>query len=207
MTKLAPTRFEAALTPQPTTFKELTACFAHALQECFDEGVEARVDPAVRLLADRLGEAAAVTSENRTWLIGACEEAVAADRARPLLVRALSKRICYDEPRKTIFHNEGHRLLGQLARALGLGDHDFDLRSEIAGPAASGAVVLHGENIYVAVTQDRGRTVVYRSCKGRHDVQGGPSHFAEAEDLCNTDEFAARITRDLKLKGRLESVR
>lgn len=77
-----------------------------------------------------------------------------------------------------------------LAKELRLSPDSFDVRSCIGGVALSGEIILHGECIYIQISQpatgaDSG--VLIRNCNGRRDYEGGRNHFAPLSLL---DELA-----------------
>ena len=93
----------------------------------------------------------------------------------------------YSEEKKSAFHAAAKRQLRKLAK-----DHlkfdagTFDLRSNKGGPAVSGEITLHHNDIYIQVSQsamgsDNG--VLLRTCKNRKDYTGGQNHFATADWL------------------------
>jgi hypothetical protein len=82
------------------------------------------------------------------------------------------------------------------AGALGLGDSDYDLRSNEAGIAVSGEVTLHADHLYIQVSQPatgRDSGILFRSCEGRRDYVGGVNNFASLDSLHRPDELARRI--------------
>ena len=106
------------------------------------------------------------------------------------------KRVSYDPEAKRLFHTHARRQLLALAKALGLADDDYDLRSNEAGIAVSGEITLHADRLYVQVSQsamgyDSG--VLFRSCRDRRDYTGGVNNFASLDLLHRPDELARRI--------------
>ncbi len=86
---------------------------------------------------------------------------------------------------KKAFHQAGKRVLRRLAQALGLEAGTYDLRSEQGGMAVFGEVTLHGEGVYVQVSQIFGEPrVLARSCKGRQDYTGGPNKYLDLFVVC-----------------------
>src|SRR3546814_6826918 len=69
-------------------------------------------------------------------------------RSKPALRTLALRGVAYDEPAKRLFHTEGRAALQVLAKALALGSGSFDVRSNKAGPAVSGAVTLHAEMLW-----------------------------------------------------------
>ena len=62
-------------------------------------------------------------------------------------------------------HRSTASLLRKVAAALGLAPGSYDIRSNEAGIAVPGEVILHGETIYIQVG-GLGLGVLVRSCKG-----------------------------------------
>jgi hypothetical protein len=106
------------------------------------------------------------------------------------------KRVSYDPEAKRLFHTHARRQLLGLAKALGLGDGDYDLRSNEAGIAVSGEITLHADRLYVQVSQsamgyDSG--ILFRTCRDRRDYTGGVNNFASLDLLRSPNELARRI--------------
>lgn len=82
--------------------------------------------------------------------------------------------------KKAKMHSSGRAFLRRLAADLGLAAGTFDIRSNQGGIAVSGEVTLHGEAIYVQISEwysaKGGASVLYRSCKGRKDYSGGQNN-------------------------------
>lgn len=105
-----------------------------------------------------------------------------------------SAAVAYDEDAKRRFHAAGRRQLRRLAIALGL--HGFDLRSNPAGFAVSGEITLHGDHLYVQVSQSAlgpRHGVLFRACKNRRDFVGGANHFAPVALLNHPHDLARKI--------------
>nr|WP_250807778.1 hypothetical protein [Neorhizobium tomejilense] len=88
---------------------------------------------------------------------------------------------CGTHETKEAFHRDARRLLKSLARDLGFAAGTFDLRSNKGGPAVSGEITLHHNDIYIQASnpgsrQERG--LLIRTCKDRKDYTGGNNHFA-----------------------------
>jgi hypothetical protein len=164
--------------------------------------VSADSDPAVILLARHLGTIAAEGNAAQAQLRQACMEA-AAEMARESTLVALARRnVAYDQPAKNEFHVQARKVLRALAGALHLEPDSFAIRSNLAGIAVSGEVMLHGEDVYVQVStgcMGRGHEVMFRRVAGRDDLTGGANHWASIEELVEPDRFAARIARALGL--------
>jgi hypothetical protein len=98
------------------------------------------------------------------------------------------------------WHSRAKAQLRLLAAALGLEPGTYDVRHNYGGIAVTGESTLHGEHVYVQVSQpflgnDRG--VLYRRCNGRQDYSGGTNHFASLNGLNAIEALAAVIERDL----------
>jgi hypothetical protein len=106
------------------------------------------------------------------------------------------KRVSYDPEAKRLFHAHARRQLLALAAALGFAEDHYDLRSNEGGIAVSGEVTLHGDRLYVQVSQpatgsDTG--ILFRSCDGRRDYVGGVNNFTSLDLLHRPAELARRI--------------
>ncbi len=106
------------------------------------------------------------------------------------------KRVAYHKWPKREFHLTARRQLRRLAEALSLAPGSFDIRNNAGGVAVSGEIILHGERVYVHVSQpatgqDSG--VMFRTCEGRKDYTGGPNNFASLDLLNQPDDLARRI--------------
>lgn len=108
----------------------------------------------------------------------------------------LTTDVAYTTPeKKAAFHRVAKQYLRRLAAAMSLPPESYEIRSNKAGIAVSGEVTLHGERIYVQVSQlcvgPRERVVMYRGCRGRKDYCGLQNNFADASALVETDGLAA----------------
>jgi hypothetical protein len=63
--------------------------------------------------------------------------------------------VAYDPDKKRLFHRHARRQLMLLAAALGLGDSDYDVRSNEGGIAVSAEAILHTERLYVQLSSQR----------------------------------------------------
>ena len=104
--------------------------------------------------------------------------------------------VAYDDVAKRRFHSRARSQLRRVAAALGLQPGSYDLRSNLAGSAVSGEITLHGDRLYVQVSQsamghDGG--ILFRTCKGRKDYCGGPNNFASLDLLNRPEDLVRRI--------------
>lgn len=196
-------RYRQALDPSalitlPAALHALNA----AITDCRNAGQSHESDPAVILLARHLGAIALQIEAPDVELRRACMDAIADLRRKPELIALAHKGVSYDEPAKKLFHSLGRKALKRLADALRLPKGQYDLRSNVAGPAVSGEVTLHGVEVYVQLSlgaMGAGREVMFRKVAGRKDYVGDRNHFASVHDLMSPDTFAARIRRELHL--------
>ena len=103
------------------------------------------------------------------------------------------KSVAYDAEAKRLFHSRAKSQLRRIATALGLEPGSYDLRSNQAGIAVCGEITLHGDRLYVQVSQSAmgyHSGVLFRTCKGRKDYVGGPNNFASLHLLNRPDELA-----------------
>lgn len=112
----------------------------------------------------------------------------------------LGHSLSYCDPKlKSEFHRIGKKELKAVADALGLKPGEYEIRSNKGGIAVSGEVTLHGEWIYVQVSESvfsgRHMEVLYRTCEGRKDYTGGHNHFSPASVLRDPVQFAATLRR------------
>ena len=120
--------------------------------------------------------------------------------SRPSARFDFRKRVAYDAEAKRLFHCHAQRQLKALAAALYLTDDQYDLRSNLGGPAVSGEITLHADWLYVQVSQpatghDTG--ILFRGCEHRHDYIGGVNNFASLDLLHRPKELA----RSIRLAG------
>ncbi len=97
---------------------------------------------------------------------------------------------------KTDWLKAGARIARDLAKSLGLPCGSFDVRVNPAGTAVSGDVHLHGEWVYVSLTQtclgpDFG--FMWRLCRGRKDYTGRANQWAGWDELLDLPRLAAKM--------------
>jgi len=91
--------------------------------------------------------------------------------------------------------------LRKLAALLLMHPETFDLRSNKAGVAVSGEITLHGEQIYIQVSQSIGGAaagILIRQCDGRKDYTGYRNHFAPLNLLDDLPALARRVESILR---------
>jgi len=108
------------------------------------------------------------------------------------------KPCAYNETQKHLFHREARKRLQELAEALCFPRSSYSIRSNKAGIAVSGEIILHTDTLYVQVCQpatgcDSG--ILVRSCKGRKEFTGGPNHFGPLSALDDIPALAARCRK------------
>ncbi|MDO8416252.1 MAG: hypothetical protein Q7S87_08590 [Agitococcus sp.] len=98
---------------------------------------------------------------------------------------------------KQKFHQEGKKLLKQLAIRLDLSD--ADIRSNMGGIAVPGEVTLHAEHLYIqlhmASFSGDGARLLYRSCKHNKDYSGGTNHYFPVSKLTDEQQLATLVSR------------
>lgn len=196
-------RFQQALDPSAlTTLAGGLNVLIQTIDECRRNQIDAERDPAVLLLARHLGNLAVENRPSQAELRRACVEAVSAAERTPILVTLARRGVDYDSDAKAVFHKLGRKAMTRLAKALGLQRDEFQVRSNMAGVACSGEIILHAAYLYIQFDlgcMGPGHEVMFRSCEGRKDYVGGRNHFASVADLIEPDRLAERIRRDLDL--------
>jgi len=114
-------------------------------------------------------------------------------------LQVATKPVAYTVDAKRLFHLRGTKLLKQIAIDLGLPEGSYEVRSNKGGIAVSGEVTLHGDTLYVQLSQSVlgiGRQdVLFRTCKGRRDYTGGRNNFMAFTDLRQYNGALARLTQ------------
>lgn len=195
-------RHQQALDPSAlTTIAAALHAIGAAITDCRNAGKDAETDAAVILLVRHL---ASVTERRPDSIVlrRACMDQIAEIRRHPVLRTLAYRGVAYDEAAKRTFHAEGRTAMRRLAEALGLEAESYSVRSNKGGPAVSGEITLHGEEVYVQLSlgglgQDR--EVLYRRVNGRTDYCGERNHFAPVTTLLAPDRFAQQLRRDLQL--------
>jgi hypothetical protein len=100
------------------------------------------------------------------------------------LAAAMRPSMYFNYHGKIAMHREGRRVLRALAKELGLEKHEFEVRSNEAGPAVSGEIILHSNHWYIQVFKSGDESkVLWRLCNGRKDCSGLRNHYAIVENL------------------------
>lgn len=195
-------RYSQALDPSALV---LIGTTLHAIQaaitDCRNAGLDFESDPAVVLLARHLGTVCAGRAPAAD-LRRDCIARIADLRNRPALKTLAYRGVAHDEPAKRLFHSEGRTAMRRLADALELDEGSFDIRSNKGGPAVSGEVTLHGEDVWVQLSLGLfgpGREVCFRKVRGRGDHLGDRNLWASVRELVDPERFAVRIRRELRL--------
>ena len=102
--------------------------------------------------------------------------------------------VSYNYEAKAEFHQQGKRMLRRIAKLMGLAPGTYDIRSNLGGIAVSGEVTLHGERIYIQLSQsccgpDMG--FMYRQCDGRKDYCGKTNRWMHWTTLLDEDKSIA----------------
>ncbi len=189
----------SALTTIATTLHAIQA----AITDCRNAGKQLEDDPAVVLLVRHL-TAVTLSRPGDMQLRHACMDQIAEIRRHPTLLTLARRGVSYDDAAKRAFHSEGRTAMRRLAEALQLAKAGFEVRSQRAGPACSGEITLHGEEVWVQLSLGAlgpDRELMYRRVRGRDDHIGGRNRFASIRDLLSPDRFAGRLRRELQLSA------
>ncbi len=189
----------SALTTIATTLHAVQA----AITDCRNAGKDLEDDPAVVLLVRHLG---AVTGSRPgdIQLRHACMDQIAEIRRHPTLLTLARRGVSHDDNAKRAFHSEGRTAMRRLAEALQLADDRFEIRSNRAGPACSGEITLHGDEVWVQLSLGHlgpDHEVLFRRVRGRGDHIGDRNRWASIRELLSPDRFADRLRRELLLSA------
>ena len=130
-------------------------------------------------------------------------ESIAELQRFPALLTLAIRGVAYDAPAKDLFHADGRRAMQKLATALALSDSSYSIRSNRSGPAVSGEITLHGEEVWVQLSLGAlgpDYEVSFRRVTGRDDYASDRRRFATIRELLNPERFAERLRRELRLK-------
>lgn len=109
------------------------------------------------------------------------------------------------ESDKLRFHRDGAAFLRDVAKAVGMPNGTYDVRSNKAGPAVSGEVTLHGETLYVQLSEScvggPGIGILFRSCRGTRDFTGGQNNWTTLRKLAEYPHERERFVEELKRLG------
>lgn len=195
-------RHQQALDPSAlTTITTALHAIQAAITDCRNAGKDVETDSSVILLARHLAGVTADQADDGA-LRQRCMSEIAELRRFPALRTLAYRGVAYDEAAKRVFHAEGRAAMRRLADALSLNDGDYDIRSNKAGPAVSGEITLHGEEVWIQLSLSAlgpGNEIIYRRVRGRADHLGDRNRRASIRDLLAPDKFAARIRSELAL--------
>lgn len=195
-------RHQQALDPSAlTTIAATLHAIEAAITDCRNAGKTTETDPAVILLARHLGTVCRREADDMT-LRRTCMDQIAEIRRHPVLRTLAYRGVSYDEAAKRTFHAEGRTAMRRLAEVLRLEDGSYEVRSNKGGPAVSGEITLHGEEVWVQLSLGGlgpDREILYRRVSGRKDHCGERNHWASISMLLAPDRFADQLRRDLRL--------
>ena len=201
-------RYRRALQPDGlATISTATQAVVDAMQDARNAGVDPVLDPATILLARHVGRIALghlpdATYEEDLPLRRQCLARIDELKSKPALVALARRGVSYDPEGKRAFHREARVALRIAARHMGLEPDQYDLRSNMAGTAFSGDIVLHADEIYIMVSIPcfgPGREVMFRRCKGRSDYRGLGNNFCDIAVLADPVHFTALVARETGL--------
>lgn len=171
-----------------------------ALADCRQAGGDIENDPAVILLARRLGHLC--EPRHSTGLLRRlCASAVADARAKPPVPAARTHVAKLDREAIDRFHLTARKALFRVAQALDLRHDDYSIATD-EKTGMYGTSVLHGDEVYVTAGYGflgADIEVSYRRVHGRHDSCGGHRYAATMPELLAPLAFAAQVRRDLAL--------
>lgn len=195
-------RHQQALDPSAlTTIAATLHAISAAITDCRNAGKDSEADPAVILLARHLSSVCEQAADDMA-LRRTCMDQVAEIRRHPVLRNLAYRGVSFDEAAKRVFHIEARSAMRRLAEALELRDGSYDVRSNKGGPAVSGEITLHGEEVWVRLSLGvfgPGNEVAFRQVRGRDDHCGDRNRWASVNELLAPDRFAARLRRELRL--------
>lgn len=120
--------------------------------------------------------------------------------AQQLAQLVISTDLSYNMEGKAKFHRLGKKVLKEVAAKMGLTPGSFDIRSNMGGIAVSGEVTLHGEHIYIQLSQGSFyKMFMYRHCNGRKDYSGGVNRWKDFSDLNDLDKAVEYFKREEQL--------
>lgn len=99
------------------------------------------------------------------------------------------------DKQKKSYHSSAKKFLRSLAKEIGLDEQEFDLRSNLAGPAVSGEITLHDDSIFIQISSDFG--ILYRTCESKRDYSGGANNSTSFEKFKDND-FQQKIINQMK---------
>ncbi len=171
-----------------TRIGETVHAIGLALADCRHTGIDPEADPAVILLARRLGQLCEPRHLNGL-LQRMCASAMADARAK------------LDHEAIGCFHLDARKALFRVAQALDLHHDDHTIATDDK-TGMYGTTVLHGDEVYVTVGYGflgAGIEVSYRRVRGRHDTCGGQRYASTMSDVMAPLAFAAQVRRELGL--------
>lgn len=195
-------RHQQALDPSAlTTIAATLHAIGAAITDRRNAGKDSESDPAVILLVRHLRVVCARAADDAT-LRRTCMDQISEIRRHPVLRTLAYRGVGYDEAAKRVFHAEGRAAMRRLAEALALDPGSYDIRSNKGGPAVSGEITLHGNEIWVRLSLDvfgPDHEVAFRQVRSRDDHCGDRNRWASINELLAPDRFASRLHRELRL--------
>lgn len=180
-----------ALTSVETTLRALTA----AVKDCEAAGRSIESDPAILLLAHRLGDVAGQQAPDRVILEQACRRAWARTVEHPALLALRGQKLGHLLQAKTSFHFQARRALLALADALGLDPDMTRIGSRMGGAGDSGDSFLDHPDLFVTVAPwslAADREIGFYRRRNRADA-GFSMHHAPLPALLTPPALAAEI--------------
>lgn len=198
-------RYRRALQPDGLrTIQTATRAVAEATQDARNAGIDPETDPATVLLARHLGRIASggdpeAIHPDDAPLRRKCLAKIDELKSKPVLVALARRGLGYDPEAKRTFHAEAKRALREFARHIGLAPDEYDLRSNLAGPAVSGEITFHSDTLYIQIalsSMGQGREILVRRCNGRADYCGHRNVYCDIAAIADHARFASLIRRE-----------
>lgn len=100
-----------------------------------------------------------------------------------------TEQLAYNHEGKEKFHKLAKKVAKEIAHRLNLPSGSYEIRSNKAGIAVCGEVTLHGEHIYIQLSQGWNLPrFMYRYCANQKDYTGGVNQWMDWQDFENFDQ-------------------
>ena len=110
-------------------------------------------------------------------------------KARSLVKIAIEWDGSYEQ--KEQFHKDAKSYLKEIAKRMGLPKESYTVRSNKAGPAVLGDVILHTYSLYVNLGGSLfSNQFMYRKCQSQKDYTGGTNTWMRYTDLLEQSTVA-----------------
>lgn len=110
---------------------------------------------------------------------------------------------------KATLHKEGKRFLSDVAKELELDKSEFEIRSNLAGIAVSGEVMLHTDRLYIQIAESgmsQGIQILYRTCNGQNRFIRAVRFYEEQALLADWLRTIGQMQKGLALPSDMTSL-